>query len=149
MEFRHSFVVHAPLEAVRDFHRRADSMRRITPPPVWVQLRQAPETLGEGVQMDFTLWLGVLPLRWQARIENVSANGFDDRQVAGPFAEWLHRHRFEALDERATRVVDWVEAKLHPSLLRRLVGFLMWINLPLLFAYRAWRTRRLLQGVNP
>lgn len=31
---------------------------------------------------------------------------FVDVQDAGPFASWRHRHEFEAVDDRSTRIVD-------------------------------------------
>lgn len=95
--------------------------------------------------MDFTLWLGPLPIRWLARIENVSGNGFDDRQLRGPFRRWIHRHRFVPVDEQTTKVIDEVEAKLKRHPFWWLVGLSMWVGLPFLFAYRGWQTKRLLK----
>ena len=73
MIYNHRFEVRAPLAAVRDFHNQSASMGAITPPPVIVKVHQAPAILGEGDKMDFTMWLGPLPIRWVARIEDVSA----------------------------------------------------------------------------
>jgi ligand-binding SRPBCC domain-containing protein len=96
--------------------------------------------------MEFTVWLGPLPVRWKARVEDVSATGFVDRQVVGPFAAWVHRHTFAQLAGGGTGVLDEVEARLKPQALWGLVGLAIWIGLPLLFAYRGWTTRRLLEG---
>lgn len=145
MIYRHSFRLAAPLERVRDFHAQPQSMSRITPPPIIARIHQAPAPLVEGSQMDFTLWMGPLPLRWQARIENVTPSGFDDRQLSGPFSSWVHRHRFEAVDANTTIVNDEIQAELAPGWFWRAVGALMWLNLPVLFAYRGWRTRRYLE----
>ena len=95
--------------------------------------------------MDFSLGLGPLAIRWRARIEDASEAGFTDRQLEGPFRAWRHRHRFVALDDATTEVVDEVEASLrtHPVWLP--IGLGMWLGLPLLFAFRAGRTRRLLE----
>jgi ligand-binding SRPBCC domain-containing protein len=145
LEFRHRFIVKAPLAAVKHFHSRSSSMGAITPPPVFVQFHQAPAELDEGSEMRFTLWMGPIPIHWQAQIENVHAGGFDDRQLKGPFRFWVHHHTFIELDPQTTVVEDSVEAELHPNLFLRLVGFFMWLNMPLLFAYRGWKTRRLLE----
>ena len=53
-----------------------------------VRVHRAPERMASGDEMDFTLWAGPMPLRWVARIEDASPNGFTDRQVRGPFASW-------------------------------------------------------------
>jgi ligand-binding SRPBCC domain-containing protein len=85
-------------------------------------------------------------VRWEARVEEVSPTGFLDRQVRGPFEAWAHRHSFVAVDEETTGIVDEVEAQLKWHALWGLVGLAMWLGLPLLFAYRGYKTRRLLEG---
>jgi ligand-binding SRPBCC domain-containing protein len=144
MFYQHRFIVPAPLSAVAEFHSRAKSMAAITPPPIRVKIHHAPPVLGEGDEMDFTLWLGPLPVHWLARIEEVSANGFSDRQLAGPFAAWRHRHVFTAVDDHTTEVVDQVTFQVRRHPIWGPVALGMILGLPLLFAYRAWKTRGLL-----
>lgn len=146
MKFQHRFRVDAPLDDVAEFHRRADSMAAITPPLMPVQLDPAPERMDSGDQMAFTMWLGPLPVRWRAYISQMSPAGFSDHQLEGPFRYWVHHHRFVPLDQYSTEVVDKVEAGLKWHGLWGLVGLAMWLGLPLLFAYRGWKTRRLLEG---
>lgn len=144
MKYRHTFLVNAPLNAVAEFHSRSASMGAITPPPVRVALLSAPPVLQAGDEMDFVLHAGPFRIPWLAEIENVSRHGFTDRQVRGPFEKWEHRHSFLAESAGSTRVVDeitWV-LKLHPWWL--LVGLVMAVSLPVLFSYRATKTRRLL-----
>ena len=145
MRYAHRFRVRASLAAVAAFHQRATSMAAITPPPAVVQLHQAPAVLSDGDRMAFTLWLGPLPVPWTACIEEVSAAGFVDRQERGPFAAWRHRHSYVAITPTVTEVVDEIEATLRAHAWWGLVGLGMWLTLPLLFAYRAWKTRRLLE----
>lgn len=142
--FRSRFRVQASLAEVAAFHRRAAAMAAITPPPVIVRIHKAPIELDEGAEMDFTLWLGPLPIRWQARIEDADDHGFRDRQVGGPFRHWLHTHRFVPVGENATEVHDTIELELADRWPARLIGAGLWLSLPLLFAYRRWQTRRLL-----
>jgi ligand-binding SRPBCC domain-containing protein len=149
MRFEHGFTVRAPVTQVAAFHAQSASMGRITPPPLIVRVQAAPECLGEGDEMVFTLWAGPLPLRWVARIEEVSPEGFTDRQVSGPFRSWRHRHRFVVAGPGNTAVVDEVEATLKRHAFWGPVGALMWAGLPLLFAYRGWRTRQLLETRRP
>ncbi len=146
MKYRKSFEVQAPLAEVADFHTSASSLKAITPPLIPMQLHHAPEQMVSGDEMAFTMWMGPLPVRWEARVEDASPAGFLDRQLRGPFASWIHRHRFLELDEGSTEVVDEVEARLKPHLLWGPAGLAMWVGLPLLFAYRARKTRRLLEA---
>lgn len=145
MRFKHRFKVKAPLADVADFHSHSASMGAITPPPAVVRVHEAPGRLAEGDQMDFTLWLGPMPIHWQARIEDVTATGFVDRQLRGPFQSWTHRHTFKPIDEQITEVVDEIDFKLDKHPVRGIVGLGMSLSLPLLFAYRGWKTRLLLK----
>jgi hypothetical protein len=49
------------------------------------------------------------------------------------------------LGEHSTAVFDIIHAELKSRGAMRFVGALMWLNLPILFAFRAWQTRRLLE----
>lgn len=144
MEYHHRFEVKAPLAEVAQFHRLSASMGAITPPPVLVRVHHAPEVLKDGDEMDFTMWLGPLPVRWVARIEDVTSSGFVDRMLRGPFSSWVHHHRFVGVDTQTIAVEDHVEVTLSSHPFWKLVGGFMWVNLPVLFAYRGFKTRRLL-----
>jgi ligand-binding SRPBCC domain-containing protein len=146
MKYRHVFRVRAPAASVAEFHTRASSLSTITPPLIPMRLHHAPEQMGEGDEMAFTMWMGPLPVRWVARIEQVSPAGFVDRQVRGPFQAWSHRHSFVQIDQATTKVVDEIEAHLKRHLFWGLVGLAMWLGLPVLFAFRGRATRRLLEA---
>jgi hypothetical protein len=146
MKYEHRFQVKAPIEAVADFHSQAASLAAITPPPFGITVRHAPARLGEGDTIDFKMGAGPAGIRWVARIEDVSPDGFTDRQLRGPFARWRHRHNFVALDASTTEVIDVVEAELRVHVWWGPVGASMWAGLPALFAYRARQTQRLLEG---
>lgn len=145
MRYKHHFQTKAPLSAVAAFHQQPGSMAAITPPPIGVEIHRSPTPLTDGSEMDFTLWFGPLPIHWSARIEDVSEAGFTDRQVSGPFAAWSHRHSFIKVDENTTEVVDEISLRLKAHLLWGLVGIGFMLGLPVLFAFRAWKTKRLLE----
>ena len=145
MHYSHRFRVRSSLADVAEFHSRAASMPAITPPPIIVKVHHALPILANGDSMDFTLWVGPLPIHWLARIEAVSATGFSDRQMRGPFEEWIHRHTYEVVDGKVTDVIDEITLKIKRHPLWALVGMGMRLGLPILFAYRAWKTKRILQ----
>jgi ligand-binding SRPBCC domain-containing protein len=145
MKYCHTFQVHAPLETVADFHSQAATMATITPPPVRVQFHRLPERLQTGDEIAFTLWIGPVPINWLARIEDLNPTGFTDRQLRGPMKHWFHRHTFVAIDEEGTQVIDEIDLSLRPHPVWWLVGAGFRLSLPFLFAYRAWKTKRLLE----
>lgn len=154
MRYHRSFVVEAPLERVEEFHRSPASFRALAPPGVPLVLERAPELLVPGEELAFKLWLGPVPVRWVAALEALpegsvadegageTVAGFVDRQIEGPFSAWVHRHLFRALGPERTEIDDSIEARMARHPLRGPVGLAMWAGLPVLFRYRAWRTRR-------
>jgi ligand-binding SRPBCC domain-containing protein len=141
--FENSFSVHAPLQAVADFHHATSALKRLTPPPVIVQLHRV-DRLREGSISEFTLWIGPIPIRWTALHTGVDPlRGFTDTQVQGPFNQWVHTHTFSAEGDGQTRVTDHVEY-IYPSGPRGLWVHLLFspVSLRGMFAYRAWVTRR-------
>ena len=144
MIFSHRFRVHAPLAAVAAFHRRPETLAELTP-LLRVQLDQAQRVEEDGDELAFRIWIGPWPLRWRARIEGLTSTGFVDRQLSGPFRLWVHRHTFVPIDAETTIVQDEVRADLRRQLSWGVIGLAMWLSLPFLFAFRAWKTRRLLE----
>ena len=146
-QYRHEFQVDAPIERVAEFHRSTKALKLLTPPPLYVQFNNL-QPLFEGSVADFTLWFGPLPINWVAVHSEVNPlEGFTDTQVKGPFETWVHRHTFRSLDHNTCEVIDEIQAEPEKSLFWGILSRLMWLNLPLLFAYRAWRTRQAVEGL--
>ena len=143
--FDYSFVVDAPLAAVRDFHRDTSALKRLTPPPTIVQLRSI-EPLADGSVSEFTLWVGPLPLRWKAVHRGVSDHGFTDVQATGPAAKWEHTHSFVPLADGRTEIREHIEFEHKPGPWGLVTRFLFSRpNLLFMFGYRRWVTRRALR----
>ncbi len=140
--FDTSFTVPAPLQKVAEFHRDTRALKRLTPPPVFVQIHSM-EPLAEGSRSVFTMWFGPLPLRWTAIHSNVDTmHGFTDTQEKGPLQSWQHTHHFEAIDERTSQVTEHIVYS-HKSGWWGIFTRLAFapLGLKLMFAYRAVVTR--------
>jgi ligand-binding SRPBCC domain-containing protein len=144
--FDYTFEVAAPLEAVSRFHNDTSVLKKLTPPPLLVQIHHF-EPMGEGSKADFTLWFGPLPLRWQAVHSEVSLYGFTDTQVRGPLKSWRHTHRFTSIDKSRTLVHEHIEYE-HDRGLRGLLSRLLFstLGLKMLFTARMLLTRRSVTG---
>ncbi|MDX1613022.1 MAG: hypothetical protein R3300_01860 [Candidatus Promineifilaceae bacterium] len=106
--FDYKFTVDAPRQAVTDFHHDTSVLRKLTPPPVFVQIHDF-EPLGEGSRAEFTMWFGPLPMRWRVIHQDVGPHGFTDVQVSGPLRHWAHQHQFKALGPEQTLVHEHIE----------------------------------------
>lgn len=148
--FNHTFQVRAPLRAVADFHRSTHALKRLTPFPMVAQLHRV-DPLGEGSISEFTLWFGPFLMRWTARHNHVDAlRGFTDEQTSGPLLRWRHKHVFKAVSGGLTQVNDQIEYQHRPGLRHAWTRLLYSPPmLRVLFAYRAWATRRALKNQSP
>lgn len=146
--FEYTFTVQAPLAAVRAFHHDTQALKRLTPPPLFVQMHKI-EPLAEGSVSEFTMWFGPLPVRWRAVHLDVSENGFTDRQERGLLKKWEHTHRFFAEGGNTTRVDEHIDYEHHRGLQGALSRLLFPVAaLRVLFAYRERVTRRALESAS-
>lgn len=107
-EFVRSVLIDAPVDDVFRFHEREDALSLLAPafPPVRVISRTGRIETGARVELR----VGVF--RWAALHTSFEKNRlFEDRQIRGPFAKWVHRHEFEAAGAR-TRLTDRIEYEL-------------------------------------
>ncbi|MCH2201103.1 MAG: hypothetical protein MK102_03975 [Fuerstiella sp.] len=139
--FEHLFIVPAPVAEVAAFHYLSGAFRRLVPPGLLVQVHQQ-EPLADNSIVEFTMWLGPLPVFWKAVHSEVSDTGFVDTQVAGPMKSWIHHHRFERLSNSETAVVDQINYE-HFTGWRGIRSRCLFTrgSLKILFAWRAYATR--------
>lgn len=144
--FDYSFMVRASISAVADFHRDTRALRRLTPPPVFVQLHCV-EPMAEGSISKFTLWFGPLPIYWTAQHSKIDTlHGFTDTQICGPMKNWVHTHAFSDDTPKLTCITEHIEYD-HYDGVQGLISRLLFtpIGLKMTFFYRNFVTRRLLE----
>lgn len=136
--FDYQFKVKAPLQIVSYFHRDPQVLKKLMP---IAQIHYF-EPLQDGSKAKFTLWVGPIGIRWQARHDQVSLNGFRDTQVEGPFARWQHRHQFTAVSQQETLIQEHIEYAHKPGFRGQLTRLLFnRVTLWLVFNGRKWLTR--------
>ena len=149
MRFRHSFRLPVSQTTAAGFHSQASRLAATTPPLMPMRLQYAQEPMADSDETAFTMWLGPIPVSWVARVQDVTASGFADRQQAGPLETWIHCHTFLKESEGTTIIVDEIEAELKRHPVWGPVGLAMWLGLPLLVVYRGWSVRRMLVAHQP
>lgn len=135
-----------PLDRVFDFFSDAGNLEAITPPALRFEiLTPRPIAMHADTRIDYRLRLYGVPFRWRTRIRVWEpGRRFVDEQESGPFALWVHEHRFEALTAASTRIRDEVQYALPLGPLGRLAHPLVRAKLDDIFAYREARVRSLL-----
>ncbi|MFZ4627626.1 MAG: SRPBCC family protein [Blastocatellia bacterium] len=130
--------VPASPEEVFAWHEAPGAVEKLTPPWEKVQMVERGESLAVGTRVVFRVQAGPFWKTWVA--EHVAYDPpylFADQQREGPFAYWLHRHRFERTERGTTRMIDEIEYTLPLGWLGQLGGGIFTrAKLTKMFTYR-------------
>ena len=139
-----AFELEAPLEAVAAFHQDTRVLKKLTPPPIFVQLHQV-EPLGEGSRSTFTMWFGpfscaldscAYPGRPPARFYRYSGKGsYGSLAPYSPVRSDQPTANSRARDHLEFSYRAWSSRLDEPAIFNSDCH-------RLLFVYRAWATRR-------
>lgn len=102
-----------PVDELYAYHARPGAFERLAPP--WQSLRVLEQSGGmrDGGRLVFEIGVGPVKRRWTAEMTgHIEGRQFVDRQSDGPFALWVHTHRFVPLGERRSELLDHVEFSL-------------------------------------
>jgi uncharacterized protein (TIGR01777 family) len=91
------------------WHERPGAFERLTPPWEQVEIVERSGGLEDGARVVMKIGSPV-PVRWVARHRDYERNRqFVDEQIEGPFARWVHRHRFEPDGPGGCLMTDHIE----------------------------------------
>ncbi len=95
-------AIDAPIEDVFDFFSRPQNLGVMTPTELRFQILSAmPDKIMRGLNIDYALQLGPVPLKWRTCIEEWEPPRlFADSQESGPYSSWWHEHHFTADGDR-------------------------------------------------
>jgi len=127
-----------PAADVYAWHCRPGAFARLQPPWEHVILPHGHPGVTEGSRVTVQARVGPLTSTWVVEHRDVvPGRQFCDVQLRGPFAHWVHTHRFEPVDDTGCELVDEIAYRLPLGAAGRAVAG-AWTERKLrrLFAYR-------------
>lgn len=133
-----SLTINVPREHVFPFFADAGNLELITPPELGFDIQTPqPIPMHKGTLIDYTLSMRGIPIKWKTEItEWDPPNGFVDEQIRGPYSQWIHTHRFNAISPDSTLIEDEVKYRLPFEPFGDLAHFLVERELTRIFEYR-------------
>lgn len=130
----------APVSELFQWHARPGALERLSPPWDPVEVVQKSGGIQPGARVVMKVRAAPLPLklRWVAEHGTLETDRFfEDRQIQGPFARWVHSHRFTPDGPDASFLEDRIEFRLPLDMLSGRVGNrLVRAKLERIFTYR-------------
>ncbi len=130
-------------EALFAWHLRPGAFERLVPPWESVRVEGDPAGLADGSRLRFVIRKGPLRFRWTALHRDVVPGvQFVDEQERGPYARWVHTHRFLPGEAGGAILEDRVDYRLPVGWVGgALAGGATRSMLDRLFPFRHQRTR--------
>lgn len=127
-----------PRARVFEFFADAANLERITPPQLNFHIVTAqPISISKGTLIEYKLRLHGFPMTWRTEIaEWDPPYSFVDRQLSGPYRQWIHRHTFTEIDANMTLIQDQVRYRLPAEPIGDIAHFIVRGELDKIFDFR-------------
>ena len=136
--FKSTLTLDLPIEKVFAFFADAKNLEPITPAELGFHiLTPMPFEMRQGALIDYKLTLHGLPMKWRTEITRWEPpHLFEDTQLAGPYKQWIHQHRFTEIDPGKTLMEDEVRYRLPFEPLGDIANFLISRQVANIFEHR-------------
>ena len=137
MQYSRKTLLASSVQSVFDWHLSPEAIVKLTPPWQPMEVIEYPG-LAENSRAVFRTRIWGIPFYWEAEHFDVQLNKqFCDRQVKGPFRQWIHRHLFLAKGNETCLMIDEVNFTLPGGRwINQILGNAMYRKIDALFEFR-------------
>ena len=108
--YERSAALPHPAQLAFAWHERSGAFDRYLPPRERVETLQRSGTIRNGDGVTLRVRMGPFSARWTLQHEGYRpGEAFADRQLAGPYRSWHHRHQFRTTGESSCELTDRIE----------------------------------------
>lgn len=135
---KREITIARPRAEVFEFFANAENLERITPPELGFDITTpTPIEMRVGTLIEYTLSLRGIPVKWRTEISKWDPPyEFIDRQLSGPYKQWIHRHVFSETPDGGTLIEDDVRYRLPLEPLGDIAHFIVRRELDRIFDFR-------------
>ena len=137
--FEQSQLIKMKKEDIFDFFSNPKNLEKIVPRYLKFQIQNiSTKSVEKGTLIDYQLKLYGFPFKWRTLISNWQPpKTFEDSQLKGPYAKWVHSHNFFDLKDSRTLMLDTVIYKVPFGFLGHfLLGAVIRKQIKSIFAFR-------------
>ena len=137
MRYSRKTLLASSLQSVFDWHLNPEAIVKLTPPWQPMEVVEC-QKLAENSRAVFRTRILGFPFYWEAEHFDVQLNKqFCDRQVRGPFRQWVHHHLFIAKGNETCLMIDEIDFILPgPEWVNRILGNIIYCKIDALFEFR-------------
>lgn len=119
------------------FFAAAENLGVITPPELGFRIdSELPIEMRAGALIEYTIRLHGLPMKWRTLISKWNPPySFEDTQLTGPYAKWVHTHKFVE-EWGGTKIEDRIVYALPFGIVGRIAHPVVRAQLKRIFTYR-------------
>lgn len=115
--------IDASAEDLFAYHEAPGAFMRLNPPWEPVEIEEHTGGIQDGAEVKLKLRIGPVPQRWHLTHQNyVEGRQFEDRQITGPFAHWVHTHKMEPTGDNQSILEDHIKYQLPLGILGSTFG---------------------------
>ena len=108
--FRRTLQLPVPVETLFAWHERPGAFLRLSPPWDAPRILEQVGGIRDGARVTLQVQAGPIPTRWRLTHRDYRQNAqFVDELLEGPFAHWVHTHRFIANGPQQSTLDDEIQ----------------------------------------